>query len=151
MKFLEMLRTNIISFFKVEEKVKFKVVNKIVWGENEEEIFNLINKYRENHNKSLLEKDDSLYIVAKSRAFFLKGKDTTIENFGCVKDHLMSIGVKKIGENKAYRWTTNKGVVKKWLNNKESHSNLLRDWKWTGIAVLESEEGLNIYCQIFAK
>lgn len=137
MRFLKMLLKNITRFFKTKKnKIKFKTTDKIVWGENEEEIFCLTNKYRKDHNKRPLEKDDSLYVVARSRAFFFQREEATVENFGCIRDHLINIGVKEVGENKAYKWTTNKGVVKKWLNSKGSHSNLLRDWKWTGIAVI---------------
>lgn len=122
--------------------------------EDEKEVFNLINKQRNNNGLSSLKIDDEVQNVAR-----IKAKDMVDNNYfshnspiyGSPFDMLKSFKVsyKSAAENIAGN-STNSGAVNAWMNSSGHKANILNSsYNYTGVAVVKSNRYGKIFVQMF--
>jgi len=121
---------------------------------DEQEVFNLINKQRTQNGLPALIIDDEVQNVAR-----IKAKDMVDNNYfshtsptyGSPFDMLKSFGVsyKSAGENIAGN-STNSGAVNAWMNSAGHKANILSNsYNYTGIGVVSSPKYGKMYVQMF--
>lgn len=122
--------------------------------QEEQEIFNLVNKERTNAGLKALQVDSGLQKVAKEKARDLVNNNYFAHNsptFGSPFDMMKSFGVtyKTAGENLAGN-STGPRAVSAWMNSEGHRANILNSsYNYTGIGVVESQKYGRIYVQMF--
>lgn len=123
-------------------------------NQDEQEVFNLINKQRINNGLTALKIDNEVQKVAK-----IKAEDMVTNNYfshqsptyGLPFDMLKSfkISYKSAGENIAAN-SSNTGAVNAWMNSSGHRANILSsNYNYTGIGVVSSPRYGKIYVQQF--
>ena len=123
-------------------------------NQDEQEIFNLINKQRTNNGLTPLKIDEEVQKVAR-----IKAEDMVTNNYfshqsptyGSPFDMLKSfkISYKSAGENIAAN-SSNTGAVNAWMNSSGHRANILSsNYNYTGIGVVSSPRYGKIYVQQF--
>ena len=123
-------------------------------NQDEQEVFNLINKQRTNNGLTALKIDNEVQKVAK-----IKAEDMVTNNYfshqsptyGLPFDMLKSfkISYKSAGENIAAN-SSNTGAVNAWMNSSGHRANILSsNYNYTGIGVVSSPRYGKIYVQQF--
>lgn len=123
-------------------------------NQDEQEIFNLINKQRTNNGLTPLKIDEEVQKVAR-----IKAEDMVTNNYfshqsptyGSPFDMLKSFKIpyKSAGENIAAN-SSNTGAVNAWMNSSGHRANILSsNYNYTGIGVVSSPRYGKIYVQQF--
>lgn len=123
-------------------------------NQDEQEVFNLINKQRTNNGLTALKIDNEVQKVAK-----IKAEDMVTNNYfshqsptyGSPFDMLKSfkISYRSAGENIAAN-SSNSGAVNAWMNSSGHRANILSsNYNYTGIGVVSSPKYGKIYVQQF--
>ena len=123
-------------------------------NQDEQEVFNLINKQRTNNGLTALKIDNEVQKVAK-----IKAEDMVTNNYfshqsptyGSPFDMLKSfkISYRSAGENIAAN-SSNSGAVTSWMNSSGHKANILNSgFNYTGIGVVSSSKYGKIYVQMF--
>ena len=123
-------------------------------NQDEQEVFNLINKQRTNNGLTALKIDNEVQKVAK-----IKAEDMVTNNYfshqsptyGSPFDMLKSfkISYRSAGENIAAN-SSNSGAVNAWMNSSGHRANILSsNYNYTGIGVVSSPRYGKIYVQQF--
>lgn len=121
---------------------------------NEQEVFNLINKQRTNTGLSPLKIDSEVQKVAKIKAQDMVDNNYFSHNsptYGSPFDMLNSFKVSytAAGENIAGN-SSNSGAVTAWMNSSGHKANILNgNYNYTGIGVVNSSKYGKIFVQIF--
>lgn len=140
-----------------EENVNVVVSDKQISSEltqDEKEVFDLINKSREDAGLAKLEIDDNLQNICRIKANEMVEKDYfshTSPTYGSPFDMLKSnnIEYKVAGENIAGN-SSNQKAVEAWLGSENHKKNIINNsYNYTGIAVVNSEKYGKIYVQMF--
>ena len=121
---------------------------------DEQEVFNLINKQRTNQGLSALKIDYEVQRVAKIKAqdmvssgYFSHTSPTYGSPFDMLKN--FKISYKTAGENIAGN-SNNTGAVNAWMNSEGHRANILNSsYNYTGIGVVSSPKYGKIYVQMF--
>lgn len=120
----------------------------------EQEVFNLVNKERQNAGLKALQVDSSLQKVAKEKARDLVNNNYFAHNsptYGSPFDMMKSFGIsyKTAGENLAGN-STGPRAVSAWMNSEGHRANILNSsYNYTGIGVVESPKYGRVYVQMF--
>ena len=123
-------------------------------NQDEQEVFDLINKQRTNNGLSTLKIDEEVQKVAR-----IKAEDMVTNNYfshqsptyGSPFDMLKSfkISYKSAGENIAAN-SSNTGAVNAWMNSSGHRANILSsNYNYTGIGIVSSPRYGKIYVQQF--
>ena len=123
-------------------------------NQDEQEVFNLINKQRTNNGLTALKIDNEVQKVAK-----IKAEDMVTNNYfshqsptyGSPFDMLKSfkISYRSAGENIAAN-SSNSGAVNAWMNSSGHRANILSsNYNYTGIGVVSNPKYGKIYVQQF--
>ncbi len=148
---------NTIDVNSEEENANIVVSDKNITSEltqDEEEVFNLINKSREEAGLAKLEIDDNLQNICRIKANEMVEKDYfshTSPTYGSPFDMLKSnnIEYKVAGENIAGN-SSNEKAVEAWLGSENHKKNIINNsYNYTGVAVVNSEKYGKIYVQMF--
>ena len=140
-----------------EENVNVVVSDKQISSEltqDEKEVFDLINKSREDAGLAKLEIHDNLQNICRIKANEMVEKDYfshTSPTYGSPFDMLKSnnIEYKVAGENIAGN-SSNEKAVEAWLGSENHKKNIINNsYNYTGIAVVDSEKYGKIYVQMF--
>lgn len=145
----------ILSLFKgksKEKKIIFVNERYYVWEPQEKDLLDKINVYRKENGLEVLIPDDRHYDLAEHRVKYLLQQDNiTHSGFPVVFRKLIDSGLSWAGENIAYAYSRNKGVMDAWKRSEAHNKNILReDWVYTGIRIIEFK-GRKYYCQLFSK
>lgn len=120
-------------------------------SEEEYELFERVNIFRQDNRKNRLVSDSYLYNLAEIRNDANKLLDTiSHDDIGIIiaKAHEYEL---IISENLGFNYTKPETVMNAWLNSEGHRNNILGNWSHTGLAVSRDEEGFIYYCQIFAR
>ena len=123
-------------------------------NQDEQEVFNLINKQRTNNGLTALKVDEEVQKVAR-----IKAEDMVTNNYfshqsptyGSPFDMLKSfkISYRSAGENIAAN-SSNSGAVNAWMNSSGHRANILSsNYNYTGIGVVSNPKYGKIYVQQF--
>lgn len=123
-------------------------------NQDEQEVFNLINKQRINNGLTALKIDEEVQKVARIKAedmvtnnYFSHQSPTYGSPFEMLKD--FKISYKSAGENIAAN-SSNTGAVNAWMNSSGHRANILSsNYNYTGIGVVSSPRYGKIYVQQF--
>ena len=121
---------------------------------DEKEVFNLINKERQNNGLSVLKVDGEVQRVARIKAedlvnnnYFSHQSPTYGSPFDMLKS--FKITYNTAGENIA-RNSSNSGAVTAWMNSPGHRANILNgNFNYTGIGVVNGSKYGKIYVQMF--
>lgn len=121
---------------------------------DEKEVFNLINKERQNNGLSALKVDSEVQRVARIKAedlvnnnYFSHQSPTYGSPFDMLKS--FKISYKTAGENIAGN-SSNSGAVSAWMNSSGHRANILNgNFNYTGIGVVNGSKYGKIYVQMF--
>ena len=122
---------------------------------DELEVYNLINEYRKENKLSNLKLRADLNKLAKIKANDLaKGYyfEHTSPKYGSIFDMMKenNIYYSVAGENLAGNISSEKAVTS-WINSKTHKDNILTDYTYTGISVIEDNIYGKVFVQIFLK
>ena len=129
--------------------------NEIQLDDDEYQVYDMINTYREEQGLRKLELDNRLNKIAKTKAKDLSEGyyfDHTSPKYGTIFDMMKRehIYYETAGENLAGNVDCEK-AVKAWLNSDTHRENIEDDFTYTGVAVQNSKLYGKIYVQIFIK
>lgn len=121
---------------------------------DEQEVFDLINKQRQDNGLEALKIDDEVQNVAR-----IKAKDMVDNNYfahnsptyGTPFEMMKNFGIKykAAGENIAGN-SSNQGAVTAWMNSEGHRKNILsNNYNYTGVAVVSSKTYGKVYVQMF--
>lgn len=121
---------------------------------DEKEVFNLINKERQNNGLSALKVDSEVQRVARIKAedlvnnnYFSHQSPTYGSPFDMLKS--FKISYKTAGENIAGN-SSNSSAVSAWMNSSGHRANILNgNFNYTGIGVANGSKYGKIYVQMF--
>ena len=121
---------------------------------DEKEVFNLINKERQNNGLSALKVDSEVQRVARIKAedlvnnnYFSHQSPTYGSPFDMLKS--FKISYKTAGENIAGN-SSNSSAVSAWMNSSGHRANILNgNFNYTGIGVVNGSKYGKIYVQMF--
>ena len=121
---------------------------------DEKEVFNLINKERQNNGLSALKVDGEVQRVARIKAqdmvnnnYFSHQSPTYGSPFDMLKS--FKISYKTAGENIAGN-SSNSSAVSAWMNSSGHRANILNgNFNYTGIGVVNGSKYGKIYVQMF--
>ena len=121
---------------------------------DEKEVFNLINKERQNNGLSALKVDSEVQRVARIKAedlvnnnYFSHQSPTYLSPFDMLKN--FKISYKTAGENIAGN-SSNSSAVTAWMNSSGHRANILNgSFNYTGIGVVNGSKYGKIYVQMF--
>ena len=121
---------------------------------DEKEVFNLINKERQNNGLSALKVDEEVQRVARIKAqdmvnnnYFSHQSPTYGSPFDMLKS--FKISYKTAGENIAGN-SSNSSAVSAWMNSSGHRANILNgNFNYTGIGVVNGSKYGKIYVQMF--
>lgn len=125
-----------------------------IMNSDEKEVFDLINKQRNNNGLASLKIDSEVQRVARIKAQDMVDNNYFSHNspiYGSPFDMLKSFKVayKTAGENIAGN-SSNNGAVNSWMNSSGHKANILSsNFNYTGIGVVKSQKYGIIYVQIF--
>lgn len=125
-----------------------------IMNSDEKEVFDLINKQRNNNGLASLKIDSEVQRVARIKAQDMVDNNYFSHNspiYGSPFDMLKSFKVayKTAGENIAGN-SSNNGAVNSWMNSSGHKANILsNNFNYTGIGVVKSQKYGKIYVQIF--
>lgn len=122
---------------------------------DELKVYNLINEYRQENGLTDLKLRSDLNRLAKIKANDLaKGYyfEHTSPKYGSIFDMMKenNIYYSVAGENLAGNISSEKAVTS-WINSKTHKDNILTDYKYTGISVVEDKIYGKIFVQIFLR
>lgn len=123
-------------------------------NEDEQEVFNLINKQRTNNGLQALKVNEEVQRVARIKVEDMLANNYFSHNsptYGSPLDMLKSfkISYKTAGENIAAN-SSNSGAVNAWMNSSGHKANILNSsFNYTGIGVVSSVKYGKMYVQIF--
>lgn len=122
--------------------------------QDEKEVIDLVNEYRNQNGLENLISVKDLEIITRTKARDLESNNYfshTSPILGTPFEMLKQngIGYEIAGENLAGN-TTSKRAVEAWINSKSHKENILnKNYKYTGVAVVESQTYGKIFVQIF--
>ena len=120
------------------------------------EFLNLINANRKNYGLEELKIDNTIQNVARLKAQDLERNDYFSHqspSYGNINDMLTSFGVSYIIAQENIAGNQNlSGAVEAWMNSESHKSNILNnDFKYTGVAIVESKTYGKIFVEVFVK
>jgi len=125
-----------------------------VYSDIENEILNLVNKYRETNNLSTL---TVLNIISKEAdthtKFMITNGEVSHANFNLRAQNLINnAGAKFVSENVAYGYSSAQSVFNGWINSSEHKKNIENpDSTHFGISTDSDSSGRNYFTHIFIK
>lgn len=153
-KYLLLMLLLLVSCTTKDDIIDFRHSNTVAWQNNEEQLLILINNYRTQLGLPELIKDDYVYELARDVCYQTIGE---YEVNGELNHHVSTLqvlildsGLKVIRENLAYGYPTLEGVFSAWIESQPHQVTITENWKWTGISILQNNEGRYFYVQLFA-
>ena len=161
--FIFLIETISFSIYKLQETEKDEIKaskdsiiedNKSELNEEEQEVLNLINKYRNENGLEDLKIYSKLQETAKIKAEDLEENNYFSHispNFGAIANLLDKNGVyyKVAGENLAGNINSKK-AIEAWINSESHRNNILDEqFTYTGISVVDSSIYGKIFVQMF--
>ena len=126
----------------------------VVYSDIESEILNLVNKYRESKNLSVLKVSNIISKEADTHTkFMITNGEVSHANFNVRAQNLMNnAGAKYVSENVAYGYSSAEAVVNGWINSIEHRKNIeTPDFTHFGISTDADSSGRNYFTHIFIK
>ena len=111
-----------------------------------------VNAHRESVGlEKLAWKDLPFQLAAQHSNYMAQIGDLDHDNFNERAQYLMDQGAQHVSENVAFGYVNAHKVVDGWLNSPDHREAIEGDFNFTGIAVVENDEGVPYYTQIFIK
>jgi uncharacterized protein YkwD len=121
----------------------------------EEQILELVNKYRKEKGLPALQSNFVIASVAREHTMNMATRRVAFghSGFSARSKYIMSKvnGVTAVSENVAYGSQTAEEVVKQWLNSPEHRKNIEGKYRLTGIGVARDVKSRLYFTQIFAQ
>lgn len=95
--------------------------------------------------------NDSEDLATGHSDYMAQLNEASHDNFFQRLDYLQERGASAVSENVAYGYQTAESVVQGWLNSPDHKEALESDYTHTGIGVVQNENGINYYTQLFVK
>ena len=144
----------LINNKKRKKRTIFEHRNFFTWTKKEVELFDKINKHRIANGADLLQADDHMLELAKTRVAFWIKSDLTYPNslrdrFFIHRQPYMDLGLQNIQENRCYDC---EDVFEKWVESEIDNKNMLKkEWKYCGISVEFNHLDKMVVCLILSR
>lgn len=116
------------------------------------EVFELVNQYRASLDLPSLGWHNVSESLATAHSDYMAGKNkASHDNFFYRSDYLRDRGAKVVSENVAYGYQSAEAVLQGWLNSPSHKEALESNFTYTGIGIVQNENGINYYTQLFVK
>lgn len=152
---LSILAYMLIGNRKRKKRIVFEHSNWFTWTKKEVELFDKINKHRIANGADLLQADDSMLQLAKTRTNFwitndYTHKDNLHENFFAHRQMYMDMGLQNISENISYGYENT--IFEKWTESEGHNKNMIKkEWKYCGISVEFNHLDKMVVCVVFSR
>lgn len=138
----------------IEDAVVVAKIHSYVYSDNEFDLMQSINKYRESKGLSrLLVIDHISYLSAQHNQCMIQKKSVSHNGFVQRSNELLQLyGAIDVGENVAYNFSSNKGVLDAWINS-PSHKKILEgNFTHFGLSIAKDTiSGENYFTNIYIK
>lgn len=116
------------------------------------EVLVLVNEHRTSLGlSSLAWNDDSENLATGHSDYMAQENEASHDNFFERSDYLRDRGANVVSENVAYGYQSAQAVLQGWLNSPSHKEALESNFTHTGIGIVQNENGINYYTQLFLK
>ena len=130
-------------------EITVEVDNNIIFAE---EVLDILNEHRATLDLAPLKWDIDSEEVATGHSYYMAQNNTpSHDNFFDRADFLKDRGAAIVSENVAYGYTDAQSVVRGWLGSPSHREAIEGNFTHTGIGVIENEQGIPFFTQMFIR
>lgn len=117
-----------------------------------QEVLEVVNEYRSSLGLSVLAEHATSETLALSHsAYMVEQKRASHDFFFQRSDYLRDRGAQIVTENVAFGYQSAESALQGWIDSPSHKAALEGDYTHTGIAVVQNENGIKYYTQLFIK
>lgn len=132
--------------------IDLSILNDNDW-EKAEEILTLINDYRKSIDLPIIKMDRQYAsAIALDHTQYMIDVGTISHDFFMNRSNaLKEIGIKRVGENVAFGYTSTEALVNAWIESPGHRQVIEGNFTHSGFGVLKNEKGVYYYTQLFCR